>query len=58
MVEELFSRMRANPDGSTTPAEFISVWFQAEESLKNKIAKSEAEIGHLQATRDETVWRL
>lgn len=47
--------MRANPDGTTTVAEFISVWFQAEEALKNKIAKSDAEISHLQATRDETV---
>lgn len=50
--------MRANPDGTTSPGEFISVWFQAEEALKTKIAKSDGEISHLQATRDETVWLL
>ena len=47
--------MRANPDGTTTPAEFVSVWFEAEEALKRKIAKTESEIGVLEVTRDETV---
>jgi hypothetical protein len=55
IVEELFSRIRMNPDGTTTLQDFINVWMQADTSVRKNIETYNRKIADTQKNRDETV---
>lgn len=55
IVDELFSRIRTNPDGTTTLQDFINVWMQADMSVRRNIDIYGRKIAETQKSRDETV---
>jgi hypothetical protein len=55
IVDELFSRIRTNPDGTTTLQDFVNVWLQADISVRKNIDVHSRKIAETQRNRDETV---
>lgn len=58
IVDELFSRIRTNPDGTTTINDFIDVWLQADLSVRRIMETHNREIEENQLKRDETAIQL
>lgn len=58
IVDELFSRIRTSPDGSTTLNDFIEVWMQADLSVRRNRETYKRKIDENQLKRDETAIQL
>lgn len=58
IVEELLSRIRTNPDGTSTLNDLIDVWLTADQSVRKKIQNYSAQIEEHKRNRDETAIQL